>query len=311
MKEVLVLCTGWMEDYWESNNAVRYPRKPLKPVQHLRNAMPIAGLGVYIKHKGNDFSSRPPCFLIVRDMSENEKGESQFDTGFVSKIEGITSSRLLDEIGFQDLFFSVSQEKALGVLNKLGVKIPFEWRRLLEEAALPWRDWVGKHFQEILEPASNQDYEDRVAEVFRALGFEVEQVGYRREGEYPDGIIYSKDFAIVYDCKNRANYFLDSRDKRAMINYVQYAKRRIEEQRGISKVYFAFIAPSYGRVENLSDVEKESSSKGALFTSESLLYLLFKKLAMGRLFLLADFERLISSRIVTRRSIEEVYGEEG
>jgi len=48
-----------------------------------------------------------------------------------------------------------------------------------------------------------------------------------------------------------------------------------------------------------------------LFTSESLLYLLFKKLAMGRLFLLADFERLISSRIVTRRSIEEVYGEEG
>lgn len=311
MKEVLFLCTGWTEDYWESSNAVHYPRKSLRPVQHLKNTLPIAGIGVYIKHRGNDFSSRPPCFLIVRDMSENEKGESQFNTGFISKMEGVTSSRLLSEIGFQDLFFSVPREKVLGVLSKLGVKIPLEWRRLLEEASLSWRDWVGKRFHQILEPASNQDYEDRVAEVFRALGFEVEQVGYRREGEYPDGIIYSKDFAIVYDCKNRANYFLDAKDKRAMVNYVQQAKRRIEEQRGISKVYFAFIAPSYGRVENLSDIEKETSTKGALFTSEALLYLLFKKLSMGRLFLLADFERLVSSQIVTSGVIERVYGEAG
>lgn len=139
----------------------------------------------------------------------------------------------------------------------------------------------------------------------------MEQMGYKKEGEYPDGIIYSKDFAVIYDCKNRSDYFLDAKDKRAMVNYVQYAKRRIEEQRGISKVYFAFIAPSHGKVENLSDIEKESSTKGALFTSEAMLYLLFKKLSMGRSFLLADFERLVSSRIVTTRSIEEVYGEEG
>ncbi|MEM3713162.1 MAG: hypothetical protein QXR97_06470 [Thermoproteota archaeon] len=76
-------------------------------------------------------------------------------------------------------------------------------------------------------------------------------------------------------------------------------------------MYFAFIAPSYSRVENLSDIEKETSTKGALFTSEALLYLLFKKLSMGRLFLLADFERLVSSRIVTNEVIERVYGEAG
>ncbi|MEM2087545.1 MAG: hypothetical protein QXF52_02580 [Thermoproteota archaeon] len=55
----------------------------------------------------------------------------------------------------------------------------------------------------------------------------------------------------------------------------------------------------------------ESSTKGALFTSEALLYLLFKKLSLGRSFLLADFERLVSSRIITRGSIERVYGEAG
>ncbi|MEM2459573.1 MAG: hypothetical protein QXG66_05025, partial [Candidatus Bathyarchaeia archaeon] len=131
MKEVLVLCNGLTGYYWESSNMARYLRKSLRPVQHLKNTLPIPGIGVYIKHRGGDFSSRPPCFLIVRGMSENDKGEAQFNISFISKMEGVTSSRLLDEIGFQNLFFSIPREKALGVLSRLGVKIPLEWRRLL------------------------------------------------------------------------------------------------------------------------------------------------------------------------------------
>jgi hypothetical protein len=309
MKEVLVLCTGWSQDYWESDKVAPYPKRSIQPIRHLKNTLPIAGIGAYLKQKGRDFSSRSPCFLIVKNIDENEKGEPQFDFHFISKIEGITSSKFLGEVGTPGLFFSISQDKILDVLNKFGIKPPPEWKALLEEKPQPsWQDHVGKYYLDILGPISNSEYEDRIAKVFTALGFEVEQIGYKKEGEYPDGIIYSKDFAIIYDCKNRSNYFLDARDKRAMIKYVQYAKRRIKEQRGIDKVYFAFIAHSYGEVENISDIEKETSTKGLLFTSEALLYLVFKKLSLGRLFLLADFEELISNQIVTVENIEKVYG---
>ncbi|MEM0010723.1 MAG: hypothetical protein QXJ62_07280 [Nitrososphaeria archaeon] len=312
MKEVLVLCTSWAEDYWENDRIAPYPRRSLKSIQQLRNNLPIAGIGAYIKQKGRDFSSRSPCFLIVRNIDENEKGEPQFDIHFISKMEGIPSSKFLGEVGARDLFSAIPQEKVLGVLDKLSVKPPLEWKTLLEEEfLLSWQDWVGKRFQDILKPISNPDYEDKVTEIFNALGFEVEQMGYKKEGEYPDGVIYSKDFAIIYDCKNRVNYFLDTKDKRAMINYVQYAKRRIEEQRGISRVYFAFIAHSYGKVENISDIEKETSTKGLLLTSEALLYLIFKKLSLGRSFLLADFEGLISNQIVNKENVEKVYGRVG
>ena len=308
MREVLILCTGWSENYWETNSMVRYPGRGLETIQYLKEGLPLAGIGVYIKHRDKDLSSNPPCFLIVNEINENDRGELQFSIQFVSKIENLPSHRLLSRIGFQDLFFSMPGEKLLEVLDRLGVRIPSQWRMLVEES-LRWRDWIGKHFQEVLKPASNEDYEDRVAEIFRAIGFEVDQFGYRKEGEYPDGIIYAKDFAVVYDYKNRFNYSLDARDKRAMISYVQQARRRIEEQYGIRKVYFAFIAPSYGNVDYLSDIEKDSSTKGALFTSEALLYLLFKKLSMGKSFLLADFEKLVSSQIVTRDAVKKVYGE--
>jgi hypothetical protein len=307
MKEVLILCTGWDPHYWESNKVAPYPKRSIQPIQHLKNTSLIPAIGVYIKQKRGDFTSNPPCFLIVKSIDENEKGEPQFDFKFISKMEGITSSKFLNEVGTQDLFFSISQDKILEILNKFHIKPPLDWEVLLEEKPkLSWQDYIGKYYLDILGPISNSEYEDRVAEIFKALGFKVEQMGYKEEGECPDGIIYSKDFAIVYDCKNRSNYVLDARDKRAMIGYVQDAKKGIEEQELI-KVYFAFIAHSYEKVGNISDIEKETSTKGLLLTSEALLYLIFKKLSLGRSFLLADFEKLISSSIVTIDSIEKVY----
>jgi hypothetical protein len=311
MKEVLVLCTFWRGDYWESDKVAPYPRKSIKPVQHLKNTLPLVGVGVYTKGRDRDFTAQSPCFLIIKNITENEKGEPQFDFHYVSKMQGITSSMLLNEIGIRNLFFSVPEERVLFVLEKFGIKPPPEWQKLLEAkppSALSWQNWIGKHFQDILQTISNNDYEDRIAEIFNALGFEVEQLGHKKEGEYPDGIAYSKDFAIVYDCKNRSNYFLSASDKRAIIKYIQDAKRRIEERRGIKKVYFALIAHSYDKIESISDIEKEIFSKGFLFTSEAMLYLLFKKISLGSSFLLVDFEELASNQIITIENIEKVYG---
>jgi len=218
-------------DYWEVDKVAPYPKRSIKPVEHLKNALPVPAIGAYIRQRGRDFTHVPPCFLIVRDISQNEKGEPLFDFHYTAKMEGVTSQSFLSEIGERDLFFTVSQEELLEVLRKFGKEPPAEWKTLLEEKVQPsWLDWIGKRFQAILQPISNTEYEDRVAEIFNTLGFEVEQMGHKKEGEYPDGIIYSKDCAIVYDCKNRSNYFLDAKDKRAMIRYVQYAKRRIRER---------------------------------------------------------------------------------
>ena len=309
MAEILVLCTYWEADYWENDKEAPYPKTSIKPIRHLKNTLPLAGIGVYTKGKDRDFTAQPPCFLIIKNITENEKGEPQFDFHHVSKMQGITSSMFLNEIGIRNLFFTVSEEKVLPVLEKFGITPPPEWQKLLEaKTPLPssWLDWIGKRFKGILQTISNNEYEDRIAEIFQALGFEVEQQGHKQEGEYPDGIAYSKDFAIIYDCKNRNNYFLNANDKRAIIKYVQRAKRRIEERKKIEKIHFALIAHSYDEVENVSDIEKETSSKGFLLTSEAMLYLHYRKLSLGPAFLLADFEELISNQVVKIEDIKNV-----
>jgi hypothetical protein len=310
MAETLVLCTWFEIDYWESNRVAPYYKMSMKPLEHLKNTLPLAGIGAYIKGRDRDFSSQPPCFLIIRNITENEKGEPQIDFHHVSKMQRITSSTFLSEIGIRKLFFSISEEKVLPILERYGIEPPQEWQKLLEaKPQLPpsWLDWIGKHFQNIQQTISNNEYEDRIAEIFEALGFEVEQLGHKQEGEYPDGIAYSKDFAIIYDCKNRTNYFLNANDKRAIIKYVQHAKRRIEERKKIGKIHFALIAHSYDKVENMSDIEKETYSKGFLLTSEVMLYLLCKKLSLGPAFLLADFEELISNHVIKIEDIKNVY----
>jgi len=281
----------------------------IAPVSHLKPASSIPGIGVYIKGKKRDLRAIPPCFLVIKNIEENEKGEPLFHLGFIQKIEGISSAQFIAETGRQGFFFNLPQEKVLEALTRLGIQPPTEWKTLLSEKPQPsWQNWIGEHFLSILKPISTDEYEDRIADVFRALGFETEQIGYKKEGEYPDGIFYARDFSVVYDCKNRLDYFLDAKDKRAMIKYIQDAKRRIKEKRGIERVYFALITHSYDqRTKNLSDIEKETSTKGILLTSDSLLYLLFKKLSLGHSFLLTDLEGLVSGQIVTRENIDRIY----
>jgi hypothetical protein len=312
MTEVLVLNTYWEPNYWEKDRVAPYPQRSIDSIKHLKDRTPFAAIGVYIKGKGKDYTSRPPCFLIIKHLSENEKSEPKFDIQFISQMQGVTSAAFIKETPRMDLFYTITEEKTRIILEKLGVTPPQEWQSLLGEKTIPvtsWLDWIGKYFQEIQLIVSNNDYEDRIAEIFTALGFEVEQLGHKQEGEYPDGIAYSKNFAIIYDCKNRNNYFLNAEDKRAVTRYVQHEKRRIEERRNIDRVYFAIIAHSYSRIEKINDIEKETGSKGLLLTSESMLYLLYKKIGLGPKFLLADFEELVINKAIDVESVKSVYKE--
>jgi hypothetical protein len=310
MAEILILCTYWEPNYWERDRVAPYPQRSIEPVEHMKSKAPVPAIGVYTKGKGRDYTHRPPCFLIIKNISENEKQEPQFDFHYVSQMSGLTSAQFLSQIPKKDLFFSISEENVLPVLEKFSTRPPSVWQKLLEKKALllpSWQDWIGRHFQDIQQTISNNEYEDKIAEIFSALGFEVEQLGHKKEGEYADGIAYSKDFAVIYDCKNRANYFLNASDKRAIIKYVQHAKKRVEERRKIEAVYFAIIAHSYDKVEHISDIEKETTSKGFLLTSEVMLYLLYKKLSLGPSFLLADFEDLISNQVIKIENVQSIY----
>jgi len=65
----------------------------------------------------------------------------------------------------------------------------------------------------------------------------------------------------------------------------------------------------YKRSTPLSKIEKETSTKGILLSSETMLCLLFKKLSLARSFLFTDFEDLISAQTITMENIDKVYSE--
>jgi len=305
--EIIVLSTEWEEDFWEKKKKAPY-RLSAELVERLGASFPRAGIGVYRKGRRKDLSSLPPCFIIIQNIEKND-GEFEFVFRYLSKVERLTSVEIANAVGLRHLVQSIPYEKISAILERLHIKTPLEWQRLLEpKPATSWLDWIGKHFQTILQTDSTNEYEDIIAETFKALGFDVEQMGYKKGGECADGIAYSKDFAIIYDCKMSDNYFLNTDDKRAMKNYIQMEKKRIEGQKDIRNVHFAFVARSYANVENLSDIEKETSSKGLLLTAETLLYLLFKKLSLGRSFYVAGLEQLISNNVVAIKDIERIYG---
>ena len=317
MSDVLILCTNWRDDFWYSDKVAPYPKKSINSIQHLKDKLPIAGIGVYIKgkEKDKDLSNLPPSFIIIKGIKEYDKGVPEFDFSFISIIQGIKSSELLDKIGENKLFFVVKQEKVISIFKEYGVNPPLEWKKLLEEnltSTPSWQSFIGEYFLKILGEISNDNYEDIIAQIFNALGFHVVQLGHRKNGKFPDGIvIYIADdikysFAIVYDCKNSNKYYLPTDDKRAMKEYIQDVEKKLKEQEHIQKVYFAFIAHSYNEID-ISEIQKETSSTGFLLTSEDMLYLLYKKIVLGRSFLLTNFDKLSSKYVISRETIDKNY----
>lgn len=307
--EILVLCTDWRCDFWDKDGEAPYPKRNVGPVIRLRSQLPIAGIGIYTQGRKQDCRAVPPSYLSVKGIRTNEKGEPVFDFEVIGKIEGMTSSRLLEAVGDKGLFFTLKAEETAAVLSRLGAKPPPRWESLVGRSVpSSWEEWIGSRFSRILGEISNDGYEDRAKELFVALGFEVDQMGHLRPGEFPDGVLYGKDFALVYDCKNRRDYFLNAEDKRAMITYVQKWRKRIQEEKDIEDISFAFLAHSFDvSTRNLDETVKEARAPGTMITSEALLYVLYQKLTLGRRFVQDDFRTLITRRSVTKEEVETVY----
>lgn len=299
MKKVLLLATAWQADYWESDKEAPYPKTKYTDIPEwddLSKSCPLPGIGRYIKQKDKDFRTKPFVYLIIMGMRYDSSTESPFFT-FKTLTKSKKESRILESNipSVNRRFFSVMDpEKLIAILQNIGEAPPKEWKSLIDikEQIINWRDYIGEYFLEIEEKTlSNNEFEDRVAALFNALGFKVDQKGHTLPGEYPDGIApFDSDYAIVYDCKNTHNFISMSQDQRAIKKYLEDEKKIRNE----NNMYCAFIAKSF----------KIEGKRGIFYLSiNSLLYILYKKIMLGAEFALSPLKKILDDSIPFNHTI--------
>ncbi|MCW7078377.1 MAG: restriction endonuclease [Canidatus Methanoxibalbensis ujae] len=290
---VIILCTAWSPDYWETSKEAPYPKRrytDLPEWKTLASNCPLAGLGVYIKQriKGRDIDHRDKKFvyLKIKKMKyDRNTGQPYFNFDPIKASE-TSSKRLLEQLPSLLLFSTIKSEDLLKILKILGEEPPQEWMELItaEKPAKSWRDYVGVRFLELIDrDLGNEEFEDRVAELFKALGFKVTQFGHKVVGEYPDGEIeLDEDIILVYDCKNSHDFVPSAEDRRKLNQYIEDAKNKYKNK----EIYGIFVAKSFDSIQ----------TSHLFFPIGSLVYLLYKKIALGNAFTLAPFRKIIRKK---------------
>lgn len=289
MKKILLLATKWKRDFWESEEKAPYPNRKyteLAEWNNLSKNCPLPGIGRYIKgkDKDKDFSVEPFVYLEIKGMKyDPEYKQPCFYFKFLGK-SNTKSSELEKKLSYKEFFFAMESQELIEILRKIGEEPPEDWKKLIEmkREITHWKDYIGKYFLEIeATHLSNDEFEDRVVTLLKALGFKVDQKGYKIPGEYPDGVLSFEDYAIVYDCKNKHNFIPSAEDKRAIEKY-EKDERKIRTEKNI---YCAFIAKSF----------KEKTGKHLYLSINSLLYLLYKKLYLGSKFTLSPLKKIFDN----------------
>jgi len=290
---VIILCTAWDSNYWEDPKEAPYPKRrytDLPEWETLTLNCPLAGLGIYIKQKiggeERDYRNRNFVYLKIKGMRYDKDTEKPYFNFEPIKTSGTSSKRLLEQIPSLPLFSTVKSEDLLNILETLGEEIPKEWIELMmtKKPAKSWRDYVGVRFLELIDrDLGDAEFEDRIADLFKALNFEVSQLGHKAVGEYPDGEIkLDEDIILVYDCKNSFDFDPSAEDKRKLNQYIEDAKNKYKNK----EIYGIFVAKSFG-----------SPQQSYLFFSiSSLVYLLYKKLVLGSTFTLDPFRKIICKK---------------
>lgn len=312
MSKVLLLYTNFGPPYWSrEGKPAKYTKRSFRKLpdwNELQRSLPIPALGIHF----GDFSYLRFSYMMVIGMEQDDREIPTFDYQCVGE-SGATSDQLLRTLRDPQtgtLFETRESATVLNMLNTLAEQPPQEWLDLLggtkpQVPAESWRDWIGQRFLRLFDTKiSNDDFEDIVAETFRALGFEVVQMGHRRPGSYPDGTLVAapSDFAIVYDCKNSSNYYPIVEHQRAISDYVQKEGKRLQEQKRVRSVYSAIVARSFAQAELVgADI---------FVSAEDLLYALYKRLRLGKDFTLTAFDEVTKrSRRMDKRFMDQAWVE--
>jgi hypothetical protein len=295
MKKVILLATTWTPTYWNVSQEAPYPKKRYKELsdwEELSKNCPLPGLGIYIKQKDRNMKF---SYLLIKGMRYDSVSEQPYFE-FAPIHESSTESReLTSKLPNENrtLFSSIQSDTLINILKNIGESPPEEWKNLIElkETIISWQDYIGKYFLEIeSKNLSNEEFEDRIFNLLKALGFDVIQKGYTIPGAYADGVFSLDIYATVYDCKNTSNFFPNEADKRAIDKYLQDEKRIRKEK----KIYSAFIAKSFGEI-----------SRGDVFyfNVNSFIYLLYKKIQIGSRFTLDPIKKILEDKIILTNDI--------
>ena len=304
MCKVLLLATGWDKTYWNSPKEADYRGRSYKDLpewESLVRNCPLPGIGIYIKQGQNDFRSQNFVYLKIKGMRYDPNNETPYFDFEPVEPSKTPSHKLAGRLGDNKSvpLFSVKDcSEIRKVLQELGETPPSTWEDLLSpeqnttsQARYTWEDYIGKYFLDIKDTnISNDEFEDRVCALLTAIGFEVEQRGYRVPGEYPDGIAFVEGYGLLYDCKNSTDYRLNPDDKRAILRYLEDEKKAYE-----SKTLFpVFIAKSFSSYD-----EKDIYH----LDIEALNYLLYKKICLGSKFNLSRIKKLLDNKTTLNRDI--------
>jgi hypothetical protein len=306
MKQVILLATAWGSDYWDSDKEAPYPGRKYTDLpgwEELSKNCPLAGLGIYIKQKDKDYFAQSFVYLKINGMRYDTDSDTPFFSFKVIKKATASSKSLVDKLPSEarKLFWAMNADDLIKILSEIGETPPKEWLALLGSVRTSacWRDYIGTYFLDLQsETLSNDEFEDRVAHLLTALGFDVTQKGHKIKGEYADGIATfdENECAIVYDCKNTVDFVPTAESVRALEKYFEDEKK---VHRGKS-LYKAFIAKSF-----------TGGQRATFFLPvDSLLYLLYKKLTMGSKFTLSPLRKILDSDIsLTTEMIDKEWWE--
>jgi len=302
MCKVLLLATGWNETYWDSPKEAEYRGKSYEELpewESLARNCPLPGIGIYIKQKGKDFSSRHFVYLKIKGMRYESNSKMPYFDFETVKQSNTPSCELVGRLGGRVPLFSIKDcSEIRKVLQELGETPSSTWEDLLSpeqnttsQARYTWEDYIGKYFLDIKDTnISNNEFEDRVCALLTAIGFEVEQRGHRVPGEYPDGIAFVEGYGLVYDCKNSTDYRPTTDDKRAIRKYLEDEKKAYENK----TLFPVFIAKSF----------RSYDEKDIYYLDvEALNYLLYKKICLGSKFNLSRIKKLLDNKTTLNRDI--------
>jgi len=302
MCKVLLLATGWNDTYWDSAKEAEYPGKSYEELpewESLARNCPLPGIGIYIKLKGKDFSSKHFVYLEIKGMRYDSNSETPYFDFETVKQSNTPSCELVGRLGGRVPLFSIKDcSEIRKVLQELGETPPSAWEDLLSpeqntttQARCTWEDYIGKYFLDIKDTnISNNEFEDRVCALLTAIGFEVKQQGHIKPGEHPDGVAFVGDYGLVYDCKNRTDYRPTPDDKRAIRKYLEDEKKAYENK----TLFPAFIAKSF----------RSYDEKDIYYLDvEALNYLLYKKICLGSKFNLSRIKKLLDNKTTLNRDI--------
>jgi len=155
LDKVLILTTGWEEDYWEKEKEAPYPGRKytnLSEWDSLRENCPIAGLGIYTKYRKNDFRDKNFVYLRIDGMRFDETDGRPYFNFKPVKISSLSSKALLDQLPQLSgkLFLSLKSDDVLNALSAIGETSPDEWLALAKGASslktVSWQDCIGRYF---------------------------------------------------------------------------------------------------------------------------------------------------------------------